>query len=318
MKLIHWSASDVGRKREHNEDSFLVDERVRLYAVADGMGGHQGGDHASRLAVDVLHREVVGAGDFDDAAKRLLEADPSLLDTADPHNERTLDGEEPVPAAKEPPKEAKEPPKAEPKADKEPGKGNGQAGEAPTDPALQVVPPPAATVLRSAARVAGRAIFDAAQNDPRLAGMGTTLTALLIHRDRAHLVHVGDSRAFLYRDGKINQVTEDHSWIAEQVKAGVLTEAEAKESKFRHIITRSVGFEREVEVDLIGVPIVPGDCFVLCSDGCSNFIETEELGKILQSTYYGKVPQLLVDIANDRGGDDNITIVLVYIANEKG
>jgi serine/threonine protein phosphatase PrpC len=327
MKLIHWSASDVGRKREHNEDSFLVDERLRLYAVADGMGGHQGGDHASRLAVDVLHREVVGAGDFDDAAIRLLEADPSLLHVTDPHAERTLNGEEPV---GEPAPEAQEAAEEEDAAEAEAPesmatgalatgrRSNGEAGSAPTDPAMQAAPPPAATVLRAAARVAGRAIFDAAQNDSRLAGMGTTLTALLIHRDKAHLVHVGDSRAFLYRDGKISQVTEDHSWIAEQVKAGILTESEAKESKFRHIITRSVGFEREVEVDLIGVPIVPGDCFVLCSDGCSNFIETEELGKVLQSTYYGKVPQLLVDIANDRGGDDNITVVLVYVANEKG
>src|SRR5205085_1212552 len=79
LKLITWSLSDVGRKRDHNEDSFLVDERLALFAVADGMGGHQGGDHASRMAVEVLRREVTGAGEFDGAAKRLLAEDPTLL-----------------------------------------------------------------------------------------------------------------------------------------------------------------------------------------------------------------------------------------------
>jgi protein phosphatase len=132
------------------------------------------------------------------------------------------------------------------------------------------------------------------------------------------VVPIPDSRAFLYRDGRIEQLTEDHSWIAEQVKAGVMTEAEAKESKFRHIITRSVGFEREVDVDLFGVPVLPGDCYLMCSDGMSNYVENEEIGRIMAATYYRKVPQLLVDIANDRGGDDNITVVLVYVANDSG
>ena len=189
-------------------------------------------------------------------------------------------------------------------------------GDMPTDPSMAVVPPAAATILRAAARAAGRAIFDAAQSDPGLAGMGTTLTALLIHKGRGHLVHVGDSRAFLVRDGIAVQLTEDHSWIAEQVRAGLITEDEARESKFRHIITRSVGFEREVTVDLLGVPVMPGDCFVLCSDGMSNHVSPEEIGRLVASTWYAKVPDLLVQLANDRGGDDNITVVLVCAANE--
>jgi protein phosphatase len=188
----------------------------------------------------------------------------------------------------------------------------------PTDPSVVVtMPPAAATVLRSAARAAGRAIHDAAQDDAALAGMGTTLTAVLFHEDRAHFVHVGDSRAVLIRDGQVTQLTEDHSWIAEQVRAGIITESEARESKFRHIITRSVGFEREVDVDLFGIPVIPGDCFLLCSDGMSNYINHEEIGRIVTTTYYAKVPQLLVDLANDRGGDDNITVLLVYAANER-
>ena len=304
MKRISWSLSDVGRKRDHNEDSFLVDDRLALYVVADGMGGHQGGDHASRMAVEVLKREVEKAGEFEAAAQKLITEDPSLAVTP---LDTTVPGSPVV------------------------GNGHGTNGQAARDPSKETMPyapgedtlplkvapqSAAATVLRAAARVAGRAIFDAAQADPRLSGMGTTLTSLLFYKERAHLAHVGDSRAFLFRDGRIEQITEDHSWIAEQVKAGVMTEAEAKESKFRHIITRSVGFEREVDVDLLGVPVLPGDCFLMCSDGMSNYIEAEEIGRILASTYYRKVPQLLVDLANDRGGDDNITVVLVYIAND--
>jgi protein phosphatase len=294
VKLISWSLTDVGRKRDHNEDSHLVDDGLHLYVVADGMGGHQGGDHASRMAVDILKREVGAAGNLDDAADKMVEDDPSLAGIA---LENTVPGDTP---------------RVGPGAD-------------PLRETLPVSPdqaPPslaaAATVLRAAARVAGRAIYDAAQSDPRLSGMGTTLTSLLFHKERAHLAHVGDSRAFLFRDGRIEQITEDHSWIAEQVRAGVMTEAEAKESKFRHIITRSVGFEREVDVDLVAVPVLPGDCFLMCSDGMSNYFETQEIGRILQATYYRRVPQLLIDLANDRGGDDNITVVLVYVANDEG
>jgi serine/threonine protein phosphatase PrpC len=300
VKRISWSLSDVGRKRDHNEDSLLVDDKLALYVVADGMGGHQGGDHASRMAVDVLKREVERGADFEATAQKLIAEDPSLavtpLDTTVPGAPLGPNG-----TARDPSKET---------LPLTPGEDTLPLRSAPQSAA--------ATVLRAAARVAGRAIFDAAQADPRLSGMGTTLTSLLFHKDRAHLAHVGDSRAFLFRDGRIEQITEDHSWIAEQVKAGVMTEAEAKESKFRHIITRSVGFEREVDVDLLGVPVLPGDCFIMCSDGMSNYIEAEEIGRILASTYYRKVPQLLVDLANDRGGDDNITVVLVYIANDNG
>jgi serine/threonine protein phosphatase PrpC len=310
MKLYGWSLTDIGRKRDHNEDSHLLDEGLRLFAVADGMGGHQGGDQASKMAVEVLRDELSSSlGDLDETAKRILQEDP--LAAVFPREPATAFASPPVAA---PASLVKKYTGTAPIDD---DLAEEDTADMPTDPAISVVPPPAATVLRAAARVAGRAIFDAAQADPRLSGMGTTLTAIMFHKDRAHLVHVGDSRCFLFRDSKIVQVTEDHSWIAEQVKAGVLSEAEARESKFRHIITRSVGFEREVDVDLLGVPVLPGDCFLLCSDGMSNYVDTEELSRILATTYYSKVPQLLVDLANDRGGDDNITVVLVYAANEK-
>lgn len=243
MKMIPYALSDVGRKRDHNEDSYLVRGDVGLFAVADGMGGHQGGERASRLALETLV------------------------------------------TALHPP----------------PGRPDRKAVLAS---------------LRTATQAAGAAIFEAAQADPTLQGMGTTLTSLFFHRGRAYLAHVGDSRAYLFRDGQVQQLSDDHSWVSEQVRAGAMTEDEAKESRFRHIITRSVGFEREVLVDGAAIVVQAGDCFLLCSDGLSNYVEGEELGRILTSRFYREVPQLLVELANDRGGDDNITVVLIHLAND--
>ena len=276
MKVLAWSKSDVGRKRDHNEDSFLVRVDLGLFAVADGMGGHVGGEQASRLAIEVLGREVEKAD---------LTTLPSGPLYSRPENEDTAQEFSPSPRA---------------------------LGTDGTNPG---VPGDVPTLLRVAARSAGASIYDRAQREPELAGMGTTLTALMVHRDRVHFVHVGDSRCYLYRNGQVEQITEDHSWIAEQVKAGLLTVGEAQESKFRHIITRSVGFERDVAVNASGRSAVPGDCYLLCSDGASNYFEADELAGIFQTTYYSRVPELLVELANERGGDDNITVLVVYLAN---
>lgn len=248
MKLFHWALTDVGKKRDHNEDSFLADQELHLFMVADGMGGHAGGGRASQMAIDLIRTGVTDA-----------------------------DLGEPTPGAQE---------------------------------------QPTCTVLRHAARKAGHEIFALAQSDTELNGMGTTLTVLLFHRARACLAHVGDSRAYLYRDGRVEQISEDHSWINEQVKAGFLSEDEAKASKFKHIITRSVGFERDVNVDTLSVPVLMGDCYLLCSDGLSNYVDEDELARLLSTHYYSHLPELLVELANERGGDDNITVVLIYVANE--
>ena len=122
--------------------------------------------------------------------------------------------------------------------------------------------------LTRAMMTVGADIFDAAQADPDLEGMGTTLTALWVQGRRAYIAHVGDSRAYLYRDGKVQQLTFDHSWVAEQVRAGFLTEQEARESRFRHIITRSVGFERDVQVDGAMLPVRVGDCCFCVPTDC--------------------------------------------------
>lgn len=243
MKLLAYALTDVGRKREHNEDSFLCAPEVGLFAVADGMGGHQAGERASRMAVERL-REGLSLPPLDASRDEVLAA------------------------------------------------------------------------LRGAMAHAGAAIFDAAQRDPDLQGMGTTLTALLLHGRRAFVAHVGDSRAYLYRDGKVLQLTDDHSWVQEQVRAGLLTAREARESRFRHIITRSVGFEREVQADGEIWPLQAGDCFLLCSDGLSNYLEEADLQRVLSTSFYRHAPRRLVDLANDRGGDDNITVVVIHVAND--
>jgi serine/threonine protein phosphatase PrpC len=146
--------------------------------------------------------------------------------------------------------------------------------------------------------------------------MGTTLTALLFRERRVHLGHVGDSRAYLYRDGKARQLTDDHSWIQDQVRAGLLSADEAKESRFRNIITRSVGFEPSVQPDMQDLIVQTGDCYLLCSDGLSNYVSLEEIGQVLTTQFYRDAPRELIAMANDRGGDDNITCVCVYAANE--
>jgi serine/threonine protein phosphatase PrpC len=246
MKPRGWSATDVGQKREHNEDSLLCNDALGLYAVADGMGGHQGGEQASRMAVEVLEQEM---------AKRLARN----------------------------------------------GNGAGSAG--------------VAEAMRDATILASQAIYDSAQENPERAGMGTTLTGLCFHGGSLTLCHVGDSRAYLLRDGRARQLTEDHSWIQEQVRAGLLSPGDAIVSRFRNIITRSVGFEPTVAPDLFSMPVEAGDCYLVCSDGLSNYLSVDEIGRVLGTQFYGEAGQALVEIANERGGDDNITCVVIYVAN---
>ena len=294
MKLVAWAKTDQGRKRDHNEDRYLVDEGLNLYAVADGMGGHQGGETASKLALDTLRAQIKAARvDMVAAAKRIEDARRSeMFRTTEPN--AAIDDTLP----------------------NTPAVGLGVSADEQTDPLLDATAPPALAVLRAAAREAGHAIYDTALGDPNLRGMGTTLTAIMYDAGRMHVVHAGDSRCYLFRDGALRQLTEDHSWIAEQVRSGNMTEAEAKESKFRHVITRSVGFERDVEVDTRGVSVEAGDCYILCSDGMSNHVEHADLERLLASTWYRRAPQALVDMANQRGGDDNITVVVVMVAND--
>ena len=242
--------TDVGRKRDHNEDAFLVDEELGLFVVADGMGGHAGGGTASRIAVQTIQARLQVA----------READPELFTN---------------------PGELEESPLRE--------------------------------VLREAVESACQSIYQAAQRDPALAGMGTTVTAAVVAASNTYLAHVGDSRCYLARKGHIYQVSEDHSLVNEQLKAGAITPEEARNSRFKNIITRSVGFEADVTVDMMGLEVDPGDRIVVCCDGLSNLVDDDEILEIVTKVPLDAAPQKLIDLANDRGGDDNITVIVIHV-----
>lgn len=162
-------------------------------------------------------------------------------------------------------------------------------------------------------REACHSIFKQAQSDPTLTGMGTTVTAVQVEDGTAFVAHVGDSRCYLTRCERIYQVTEDHSLVNEQLKAGAITAEEARNSRFKNIITRSVGFEENVQVDAASLVLEVGDHLVICSDGLSNLVHDEEIRDLVLQVGVDQAPDRLVDLANARGGDDNITVVVARI-----
>ncbi len=240
--------TDVGQRRDHNEDAYLVDPDLNLFVVADGMGGHAGGGTASRLAVETIR----------DTVQQAREREPNLF-----------------------------------------GAGAG------------VEDSPLPDVLRAAVDAACSRIFETAQADPELAGMGTTVTAALLEGAAAFIAHVGDSRCYLVREGRIYQVSEDHSLVNEQLKAGAISAEEAKHSRFKNIITRSVGFEQQVQVDLMGIELQQNDSLVICCDGLSNLVEDPEILHVVEETPVDDAPARLIALANARGGDDNITVIVI-------
>ena len=171
---------------------------------------------------------------------------------------------------------------------------------------------PVPKLLADAVRKACNRIYEAAQADPELQGMGTTVTAMLLIGDRAFIAHVGDSRCYLQRGDRIIQITDDHSLVNEQIKAGLITREQARASRLKNIITRSVGFERDVAVDTFALPVLVGDKFLICSDGLANFVDDTEIGLALATLELEEVPERMINLANERGGDDNITVVCLH------
>lgn len=248
--------TDVGKKREKNEDSLLVNAGLGLYIVADGMGGHLGGEYASRIAVKTVEETV----------KQILD-DPDATISTDAVFDRT------------------------------------DAGE----------------ILKYSIRMASQRIFEEAARNVNLRGMGTTAVALLIRDGKGFIAHVGDSRAYLVREGAISQLTADHSLVAEQLRAGFITPEELKHHKFKNIITRSVGFQNDVEIDLLIRDLEAGDRFLLCSDGLTNLVEDADLQKIVSKNQPREACQKLIELANKRGGDDNVTVIIAHIlSTEEG
>jgi serine/threonine protein phosphatase PrpC len=247
-KTSCWARTDLGLKRELNEDSYLADSNISLFIVADGMGGHAGGNIASKMSVDIIRQRV---------------------------------------------REAR------------------KAGVLFSKDAIDNESPAVLKMLEESIKEASARIFEKSDRQPELAGMGTTVTLMLTHGKRAYVAHVGDSRLYRLRNGKFEQMTEDHSLVNEQVKAGFITSEEAQHSRFRNIITRSVGFESEVNADTMSLVMNPADIFLICSDGLTGMIEDDEIHKTIRKTRLSQAPSRLVDLANRAGGEDNVTVVVL-------
>jgi protein phosphatase len=240
--------SDVGRQRDHNEDSFLVDLDAKLFVVADGMGGHAAGEVASGMAVQSIV-EFISRTDQEEATWPL-----------------------------------------------------------PFDPRLQR----STNRLVAALQIANKRVLDAMRSDSRLRGMGTTVVSAMFDEKFAAVAHVGDSRAYLIREGQISRITNDHSWVFEQVQAGMLSEEEAERHPLRNVITRALGGSSDVVPDAAEVEWAEGDVYLLCTDGLTGMVTEDQILQIvLEAPDLETSCQRLIDAANDSGGQDNITVVLV-------
>lgn len=170
-----------------------------------------------------------------------------------------------------------------------------------------------ADLLVNSLRQACHCVHLAGSNESSLRGMGTTLTAVLVHAQHAHMAHVGDSRLYLFRAGVLQQLSEDHSLVHEQVKLGFMTEEQASNSRLKNIITRSIGYLDDVDVDYACIALQKNDILLLCSDGLSNLVTNAAIAQILLAYPVAFVPQQLIKLANANGGDDNITVIVVGI-----
>jgi serine/threonine protein phosphatase PrpC len=256
MRVDSWALTDVGRARKHNEDGWLIDDQLGLYAVADGMGGHAAGEVASAYGLRCVQEQLV-------KKKPLLD-----------------------------------------------------------DYAANPTPEKRALILREvelAINVASSAIYHMAQRDKKRHGMGTTLSLILLVGNKAFMAHVGDSRIYLARANQIHQLSEDHSYLWEQIKKGAITVEEAKRSPFSNVITRAVGITETVQVDTLVFDILPGDTYLCCSDGLHGYLEGEaELAQILFGEDGEEIPKRLIGLANARGGKDNITSVVLRVPGDAG
>ncbi|MEY4616538.1 MAG: hypothetical protein RJB66_1498 [Pseudomonadota bacterium] len=238
MQAKGWVKTDPGLKRENNQDSFLVEKNLGIFIVADGMGGHKGGEVASSLACSSI-RDVF----------------------ANPNNQHLNPRE----------------------------------------------------LIRFAYSEASSQIFDHARENPDLSGMGTTLVMGYFTKSTLYIANVGDSRCYLIRNSLMWQITEDHSLMNEQIRAGILTPEQASKMVAKNVITRSVGFERDVNCDIIERPVSLGETYLFCSDGLHGLVSDKRINEIVYKNPIELAPQILVDEAKKNGGDDNVTTLLVKI-----
>ena len=252
MRLTHAGLTDVGRKRTHNEDAYLLLPEENLWCVADGMGGHASGEVAARLAVEELAEFFQLTGRDEEATW------PFKLDAKLGYEENRL---------------------------------------------------------VTGVKLANLRIHERAQSDAKLRGMGTTIVACSLLKDGRTLVvgHVGDSRMYLWRAGQIRQVTEDHSLLNDYLRTKKLTPEEVEAFPHKNVTVRALGMKPAVEVDLLKETLQPGDVVLLCSDGLSGMVPDARMGEVIQGAHgdLRLAARNLIEAANEGGGVDNITCVLV-------
>ena len=245
------AATDRGMVRSHNEDSIATDAEIGLAVLADGMGGHNAGEVASRIAVATLMTEM----------RRSFAC----------HKPREVNG----------------------------------ASRAPL----------AVRMVKESSARANAAIYRTAMSDPRYAGMGTTLVAAFFCASRMTVGHIGDSRLYRLRQHRFEQITRDHSLLQEQIDSGMISRDRARYSRFKNVVTRAAGIDPEVETEVHTHDVEPGDIYLLCSDGLSDMLTDKEIHAALGAlrSNLPRAAQQLVQLANDSGGSDNISVILVRV-----
>lgn len=241
--------TDVGKARDHNEDSVASDAALGLAVLADGMGGYRAGEVASELAVNML---------IDEVRNGLAALRPGQVDEDTGWSRETL-------------------------------------------------------LMKSAIEKTNSAIHQKAECQPHWQGMGTTLVASMFYDDRLTVAHVGDSRLYRARGNEFRQLTVDHSLLQELIDKGFYTAEEARHSLNRNLVTRAVGIDSAVTPDVVEDSVLPGDVYLLCSDGLSDEVEDEEILSALSrhSDDPQKAAETLVQMANEKGGNDNISVIVV-------
>ena len=247
--------TDVGLKRDGNEDSFSMDMNLGLFVVADGMGGHLAGEVASRVAVDLINKSF----------KKWVGSDVSEEDLF----------------------------------------------EYP-DPSLSKI----GNYVLSGIRLANRVINEMASESKEYNGMGTTVAVLAVMPDLIITANVGDSRIYLVRKGQIEQLSKDHSIVAEQLEMGIMTDEEAEQSPLKHVLTRNLGSAKHLDAEIFEIEPSSKDRFVLCSDGLTDLVSDDEIKQMVESE---DDPDVLckkfIDKTLTRGAHDNTTVVAVYMSD---
>ena len=252
-KIRSVGVTDVGRVREHNEDTIGVDSDIGLFVLADGMGGYNAGEVASGIAVKTIM---------------------SLVKEAVEHQDMTS-----------------------------------------LDPETGMARP--SIILRDAIARANKIIYQTAKTQPQCEGMGTTIVACLFFDNKVAIAHVGDSRMYRQRTNRFEQMTMDHSLLQELVDRGFYSPAEAQRATNKNYVTRALGVEPTVEVEVHEQPVEKGDFYVLCSDGLSDMVEDDDIHLTIStfSANLETIAKQLIQLSNDNGGRDNVSIIIAQVTD---